>query len=135
MRTPFGILLRILGFGALVAGGLVVAAMVLFTVVLLGPLVFWFAWNVLNFAHAVGLPELGFWGILLATAFLVVGWPGKVLLGAVVFIADPSWFHHGSAQVHWPTATLKNFIAFALLAALASRPHSHAHKHRPRRSL
>lgn len=132
---PFGILLRILGFGALVAGGLVVAALVLFTVVLLGPLVFWFAWNVLNFAHAVGLPELGFWGILLATAFLVVGWPGKVLLGAVLFIADPSWFHHGSAQAHWPAATLKNFVAFALLAALASRPHSHAHKHRPRRSL
>ena len=41
---------------------------------LLGPLVFWLAWNVLNFAHAVGLPELGFWGIVLATLFLVVGW-------------------------------------------------------------
>ncbi|MDX6427535.1 MAG: hypothetical protein QOD52_2940, partial [Gaiellaceae bacterium] len=101
MSTPFRILLRILGISALIAGGLVVAAMVLFAVVLLGPLVFWFAWNVLDFASAVGLPELGFWGILLATAFLVVGWPGKVLIAAVVFLADPSWFH-STAQVHWP---------------------------------
>jgi hypothetical protein len=92
MSTPFRILLRILGISALIAGGLVVAAMVLFAVVLLGPLVFWFAWNVLDFASAVGLPELGFWGILLATAFLVVGWPGKVLITAVVFLAD----HPGS---------------------------------------
>jgi hypothetical protein len=127
MSSPFRILLRILGFGALIAGGLVVAMLALFAVVLLGPLVFWFAWNVLNFAAAVGLPELGFWGILLATAFLVSGWGGKVLIAAVVFIVDPSWFH-GSAQVHWPSPTLRNFIAFALLAALASRPHSHAHK-------
>lgn len=129
MSTPFRILLRILGFGALVAGGLVVAVMVLFTVALLGPLVFWFAWNVLNFASAVGLPELGFWGLLLATAFLVLGWPGKVLIAAVVFLADPSWFH-GSAQVHWPAPTLRNFVAVALLAALASRPHSRAPRHK-----
>jgi hypothetical protein len=134
MTTPFRILLRILGISALIAGGLVVAVMVLFAVVLLAPLVFWFAWNVLNFASAVGLPELGFWGILLATAFLVVGWPGKVLIAAVVFLADPSWFH-GSAQVHWPAPTLRNFVAVALLAALASRPHSHAHKRKVQRSL
>jgi hypothetical protein len=133
MGTPFRILLRILGISALIAGGLVVAAVVLFAVVLLGPLVFWFAWNVLNFASAVGLPELGFWGILLATAFLVVGWPAKVLITAVVFLADPSWFH-GSALVHWPATTLRNFVAVALLAALASRPHSHAHWRRARRS-
>jgi hypothetical protein len=134
MSTPFRILLRILGFSALVAGGLVVAALVLFAVVLLGPLVFWLAWNVLNFASAVGLPELGFWGIVLATAFLVVGWPGKVLITAVVFLVDPSWFH-GSAQVHWPAPTLRNFVAVALLAALASRPHSQAQKRQAQRSL
>jgi hypothetical protein len=134
MSTPFRILLRLLGISALIAGGLVVAAMVLFAVVLLGPLVFWFAWNVLDFASAVGLPELGFWGILLATAFLVVGWPGKVLIAAVVFLADPSWFH-GTAQVHWPAPTLRNFVAVALLAALASRPHSHANRPKAHRSL
>jgi hypothetical protein len=128
------VVLRILGFGALVAGGLFVAALALLTAVLIGPLVFWLAWNVLNFAHAVGLPELGFWGILLATMFLVAGWFGKVLITAIVFLFDPSWFS-GSAQVHWPDPTFKNFVAIALLAILASRPHSHAQKHRRSRSL
>jgi hypothetical protein len=128
------VVLRILGFGALVAGGLFVAALALLTAVLIGPLVFWLAWNVLNFAHAVGLPELGFWGILLATMFLVAGWFGKVLITAIVFLFDPSWFS-GSAQVHWPDATFKNFVAIALLAILASRPHSHAQKHKRSRSL
>jgi hypothetical protein len=54
--------LRVLGIGAFVAGGLAVAVLVVAAVVLLGPLIFWIAWNVLDFAHAVGLPELGFWG-------------------------------------------------------------------------
>jgi hypothetical protein len=128
------IVLRILGFGALVAGGLVVALVALFTALLIGPLVFWLAWNVLNFAQAVGLPELGFWGIVLATMFLVAGWFGKVLITAIVFLIDPSWFH-GAAQVHWPAPTFRNFIAIALLALLAARPHSHAQKHRRSRSF
>jgi hypothetical protein len=129
VRALFRLLLRVLGISALIAGGLAVAITVVFAVVLLGPLVFWFAWTVLDFAAAVGLPELGFWGILLATAFLVSGWAGKVLITAVVFLVDPSWFH-GSAQVHWPAATFRNFIAVALLAAIASRPHARAHKHK-----
>jgi hypothetical protein len=118
--------LHILGIGALVAGGLAVALAVLLAVVLLGPLIFWVAWNVLNFASAVGLPELSFWGILLATLFLVVGWFGKVAITAIVFLVDPSWFH-GAAEVRWPEPTFRNFVAVALLALLASRPHAHAH--------
>jgi hypothetical protein len=128
------VVLQILGIGVLVAGGLAVALMALVATVLLGPLIFWLAWNVLNFASAVGLPELGFWAILFATLFLVVGWAGKMLITAVVFIIDPSWFHSG-AQVHWPAATLRNFIAVALLALLASRPHSHAHSHKRMRRM
>ena len=128
MSPALRFVLKVLGFGALVAGGLFVALIALLTTLLLGPLVFWLAWNVLNFAHAVGLPELGFWGIVLATMFLVAGWFGKVLITALVFLVDPSWFH-GAAQVHWPDVTFKNFFAIALLALLAARPHSHAHKH------
>jgi hypothetical protein len=120
------IVLQILGIGVLVAGGLAVALAMFIAVILLGPLIFWLAWNVLNFASAVGLPELGFWAILLATLFLVVGWAGKVLITAIVFLVDPSWFHAG-AQVHWPEPTFRNFIAIALLALLASRPHAHGH--------
>jgi len=126
------VVLRILGIGALVAGGLAVALGALIATILLGPLIFWIAWNVLNFASAVGLPELAFWGIVLATLFLVVGWFGKVVITAVIFLVDPSWFH-GAAEVRWPEPTFRNFVAVALLALLASRPHAHAHE-RTRRS-
>jgi hypothetical protein len=117
--------LRSLGIGALVAGGLTVALAALIAAILIGPLIFWVAWNVLDFASAVGLPELGFWGIVLATLFLVVGWFGKVLIAGIVFLVDPSWFH-GAAEVRWPEPTFGNFVAVALLALLASRPHAHA---------
>jgi hypothetical protein len=120
------VVLRILGIGALVAGGLAVAVAALMAAILLGPLIFWVAWNVLDFASAVGLPELTFLGIVLATLFLVVGWFGKVVIVAIVFLVDPSWFH-GAAEVRWPEPTFRNFVAVALLALLASRPHAHAH--------
>ena len=127
MGSVLRIVLRILGIGALVAGGLAVAIGALVATILIGPLIFWVAWNVLNFAAAVGLPELGFWGIVLATLFLVIGWFGKVVITAIVFLIDPSWFH-GTAEVRWPEPTFRNFVAVALLALLASRPHAHAHR-------
>jgi len=126
------LLLRVLGIGALVAGGLVVALAAFIAVLLLGPLVFWLAWNVLNFGSAVGLPELGFWGIVLATLFLVVAFFGKVVIAGVVFLVDPAWFH-GAAELRWPEPTLRNFFAVVLLALLASRPQAHAHARDKRR--
>lgn len=126
MNPVLRVVLQILGIGVLVAGGLAVALAMFAAMILLGPLIFWLAWNVLNFAPAIGLPELGFWGIVLATLFLVIGWAGKVLITGIVFLVDPSWFH-GSAQAHWPEATFRNFIAVALLALLAARPHAHGH--------
>lgn len=125
MNPVLRVVLRILGIGALVAGGVAVAVAALVAVLLLGPLLFWVAWNVLDFGHALGLPELGFWGIVLATVFLVAGWFPKVVIAGIVFLVDPSWFH-GTAQVRWPDTTFKNFVAVALLAALAARPHAHA---------
>jgi hypothetical protein len=121
------VVVRVLGIGALVAGGLAVALAAFAAALLLGPLLFWVAWNVLDFAGAVGLPELGFWGIVLATLFLVLGWLGKVVIAGVVFLVDPSWFD-GAARVHWPEPTFRNFVAVALLALLAARPHAHAHE-------
>jgi hypothetical protein len=129
MRT----LLHVLGLGALIAGGIAVALAALALAILLGPLVFWLAWNVLDFGPAIGLPELGFWGVVLATLFLVLGWFGKVVIAGVVFLVEPSWFD-GAAQVHWPEPTVRTFVAVALLAVLASRPHAHAHKGRRRGS-
>jgi hypothetical protein len=121
--------LRIVGLGALAAGGVLLALFVFAIVILIGPIVFWLAWNVLDFGEAVGLHDLGFWAIVLATLFLVVGWFGKVLITAIVFLVDPSWFHQ-SALVHWPATTFRNFVAVCLLALLASRPQTRAHKAR-----
>ncbi len=132
MNAVLGVLLRILGIGALVAGGLTVALVALASAILLGPLVFWIAWNVLDFGPALGLPELGFWAIVLATLFLVIGWFGKVVITGIVFLVDPSWFD-GAARVHWPEPTFRNFVGIVLLALLASRPHAHAHERRRRR--
>jgi hypothetical protein len=129
MNPVLRVTLRILGIGALVAGGLAVVIAALIAMILLAPLVFWIAWNVLGFGHALGLHGLGFWGIVLATLFLVAGWFPKVLITGIVFLVDPSWFH-GAAQVHWPEPTFRNFVAVALLALLAARPHAHAQKHR-----
>jgi hypothetical protein len=126
------VVLRVLGIGALVAGGVAVAVAALVAAALVGPLVLWLAWNVLDLASAVGLPELGLWGIVLAALFLVVSWFGKVVIAGAVFLVDPTWFH-GAAQVHWPAPTFRNFVAVALVALLASRPHAHAHE-RSRRS-
>ena len=66
MNSRSGVVLRVFGIGALVAGGVAVALAALAAVILIGPVIFWVAWNVLDFASAVGLPELGFWGIVLA---------------------------------------------------------------------
>jgi hypothetical protein len=132
MHPALRVTLQILGIGVLVAGGLAVALAALVVAILFGPLLFWLAWNVLDFAAAVGLPELGFWGIVLATLFLVVAWFGKIVIVAIVFLVDPSWFQD-SGEVRWPEPTLRNFVALALLALLASRPHAHAHQRTARR--
>lgn len=120
-------LARVLGIGALITGGIMVAVSLAVVALLIGPLVFWFAWNVLELGPSMGLPELGFWAILLATLFLVVGWFGKVVITGIVFLVDPSWFQ-AEAVVGWPEPTVRNFLAIALLAALAATPHARERK-------
>jgi len=123
--------LAILGLGALLAG----AAALVIGGLLLGPLLVWLAWNVLDLAHAVGAPELGFWGLVLAAVFLAVGLAGRVIIVAAVFLIDPDWFH-GSARLHWPEPTFRNFIAICLIlivASASSHPHHGSDKRgRPR---
>ena len=132
MGHVLSVVLRVLGIGALVAGGLAIGVAVIVGTVFLAPLVFWIAWNVLDFAAAIGLPELGFWGIVLVTLFLVLNWAGKVVYAAVVFLVDPSWFD-GAAQVHWPEPTFRNFVSVVLLALLVSRPHARSDEWNRRR--
>jgi hypothetical protein len=119
--------LRLFGIGAAIGGGVVLLVAIFVAALLIGPFVFWLAWNVLDFGPNIGLPELGFWSIVLATLFLIVGWVGKSLIALIVFVVEPSWLD-GVARVTWPEPTVANFVAIVLLAILASRPHAHAHK-------
>lgn len=118
---------RVLGISALVAGGVTLIVAFALMALLIGPLLFWFSWNVLDFGPALGLPELGFWAIILATLFLTFGWFGKVAITGFVFLIDPSWFQ-ASSEMMWPEPTIKSFVAVMLLAILAARPHSRARK-------
>lgn len=115
------------GLGALIAGAATIAVWLLLAALLVGPLIFWLAWNVLGLGPAVGLPELGFWATVLATLFLVAGWFGKVVLTGIVFLVDPGWLHAQSV-VRWPEPTVRNFLAIMFLAALAASPHAREHR-------
>jgi hypothetical protein len=118
---------RVLGVGALVFGGLTVALWLVAMAFVIAPLLVWLGWNVLKFGPAIGLPRLGFWPIIALAVFLAVGWFGKSLITAIVFLVDPSWLHR-SASMHWPAPTFRNFIAVSLLAIVASRPHARQRK-------
>ena len=118
---------KVLGIGALVAGGVTLVLWLALAVLLIGPLIFWLGWNELGLGPSMGLPELGFWAIVAATVFLCVGWFGKVVVTGVVFAVEPDWLA-GTAQVSWPEPTFRNFVAVALLAMLAARPHAEHHR-------
>jgi hypothetical protein len=120
-------ILALLGIGAALAA---VAALVIGGL-LLGPLLVWLAWNVLDLGHAIGAGELGFWGIVFVAVFLAVGAGGRIVIVAIVFIVDPSWLHR-SAELHWPAPTFKNFVAIVLLIAVASAS-SHPRGRQPER--
>ena len=120
-------MLFLLGLGVLVGGAvaLVVGGL------LLGPLVVWLAWNVLDLGHAVGAGELGFWGLVLTAVFLAVGLAGRFVIVAIVFLVDPAWLHR-SATLHWPSPTFRNFVAICLLLVVASTSsHASGHRRRP----
>jgi hypothetical protein len=105
----------ILGLGVFAAGVLAIILVAL----LLGPILVWLSWNVLDLGPAVGAGELGFWGIVLFAIFLAIGFGGRVFFAAMVFLIDPGWFH-SAASIHWPEATFRNFVAVCLLLLVAS---------------
>ncbi|MDP9259130.1 MAG: hypothetical protein M3Q31_21640 [Actinomycetota bacterium] len=123
-RTPAGWALVALGLGAFVAGATTLLVLLAVLAFALAPLAVWFAWNVLDFAGAIGAPELGLGGILLLTIFLVSGLGARLVIAAIVALVDPSWLH-GSARLHWPQPSLRAFVALALLLAVAAVPSRH----------
>lgn len=120
-RTPGQWALAALGLGTLVAGATSLLVIVAVAAFALAPLAVWLAWNVLGFASAIGAPELGFGGILLLALFLVCGTFGRLAIAVGVALFDPAWYH-GSATLHWPQASLRTFLALAVLLVVAAIP-------------
>jgi hypothetical protein len=113
----------LIGFG--ICGLLVGASALVLTLVAIGilvvPFIVWFAWNGLDFAAAIGAPELGFWGIVLLTLFLTTGLGGRIFITLLVWLFDPSWFA-GSGELHWPQPSIRTLIALFLLLVIAQMP-------------
>ena len=117
------------GLGALLLGATAVVVGLVIIGVLLAPIAVWLAWNVLDFAQAIGAPELGFWGIVLLTLFLILGFGGRILMALIVWIVDPEWLS-GSANLHWPEWSLSTFVALLLLLLVAQIPAHSRHERR-----
>jgi hypothetical protein len=101
--------------------GLVGIGILLISIValLIAPVIVWFAWNVLDFGKAIGAGDLGFWGIVLLSIFLVGGAFIRVLFVSLVLIIDPHWFSKAGTLM-WPAPTFKNWLAAVILVLVAS---------------
>lgn len=117
-RNPLGWIAVGLGLALTGLGCLVLVVLAL----LLAPFAVWLAWNVLDFGAAIGLGDLGFWGIVLLAIFLAAPWPIQVLVLGVVFLIEPSWYA-GSAELRFPEPSLQNLLAAAILLAVAAVGH------------
>lgn len=105
-----GLLVGLVGIGILVIS--VIA-------LLIAPVIVWFAWNVLDFGNAIGAGDLGFWGIILLSIFLVGGAFIRIVVVSLVFIIDPAWFSKAGTLM-WPEPSFKNWVAAVILVLVAS---------------
>jgi hypothetical protein len=105
-----GLLLGLVGIGILVISAIAL---------LIAPLVVWFAWNVLDFGKSIGAGDLGFWGIILLSIFLVGGAFIRIVVVSLVFLFDPDWFSK-AGTLTWPDATFKLWVASVILVLVAS---------------
>ena len=86
-----GLIFGLVGIGIL---------MISLVALLIAPVVVWFAWNVLDFGESIGAGDLGFWGIILLSVFLVGGAFIRIAVVSLVFLIDPDWFSKvGDADV------------------------------------
>jgi hypothetical protein len=104
-----------------IVAGLVGIGIVVITAIalLIAPIVVWFAWNVLDFGQAIGAGDLGFWGIILLSIFLVGGAFIRIVVVSLVFLFDPAWFSKAGVLM-WPEPTFKIWVATVLLVLVAS---------------
>ena len=109
------------GIVAGLIAGLVGIGIVVISVIalLIAPVIVWFAWNVLDFGKAIGAGDLGFWGIILLSIFLVGGAFIRIVVVSLVFIIDPDWFSK-AGTLTWPEPTFKIWVATVILVLVAS---------------
>ncbi len=105
-----GLIFGLVGIGIL---------MISLVALLIAPVVVWFAWNVLDFGESIGAGDLGFWGIILLSVFLVGGAFIRIAVVSLVFLIDPDWFSK-SGTLTWPEPTFKLWIASVILVLVAS---------------
>jgi hypothetical protein len=105
-----GLLVGLVGIGIL---------MISVVALLIAPVVVWFAWNVLDFGEAIGAGDLGFWGIILLSIFLVGGAFIRIVVVSLLFLIDPDWFSKAGTLM-WPEPTFKLWVASVILVLVAS---------------
>jgi hypothetical protein len=116
------------GLGALLIGASTIVVTLVIISMIMAPIAVWVAWDALHFGRAIGAAELGFWGIILLTFFLVSGFGGRLLLSILVWLFDPGWLH-SSATLHWPQGSFRTFVALFILLLVAQTP-LRARRHR-----
>jgi hypothetical protein len=117
------------GLGALLIGASTIVVTLVIISMIIAPMAVWVAWDALHFGAAIGAPELGFWGIVLLTFFLVSGFGGRLLLSILVWLFDPGWLH-ASATLHWPQGSFRTFVALLILLLVAQTPVRARRQHR-----
>ena len=105
-----GLILGLVGIGILVISAIAL---------LIAPIIVWFAWNVLDFGKSIGAGDLGFWGIVLLSIFLVGGAFIRIVVVSLLFLFDPDWFSK-AGTLTWPDTTFKLWVASVILVLVAS---------------
>jgi hypothetical protein len=116
------------GLGALFIGASTIVVTLVIISMIMAPIAVWVAWDLLHFGRAIGAPELGLWGVILLTLFLVSGFGGRLLLSLLVWAFDPGWLH-ASATLQWPQGSFRTFVALVILLLVAQTP-VRARRHR-----
>ena len=119
MLASVRMVLGMLGLGILVTAGIAAIVTLVVLALLIAPALVALAWNVLDFGDAIGAGSLSFWGCVLLGWFLASPFPIRFVIVAVVFIADPAWFH-AAGELHWPEPTFRNFVAVVILLIVLS---------------
>lgn len=86
----------------------------------LTPLLVYLSWNVMQLGPAMGFQPLDFWPLIGLSFFLACGFILRFFYLLLGFTLLPMLLPVGSAAIHMPELTFKNFIAITLLLLCCS---------------